>query len=199
MLAGLHMTDFIDHHGYRANVGIVLMNGRDQLLLGGRTGGRGWQFPQGGIQRDEELMDALFRELTEEIGLGREDVTVLASTANWLHYRLPERFVRHGSQPLCIGQKQRWFLLRMMRGEERIRFDTTDQPEFERWRWVEYWDPVREVIYFKRRVYARALKELGRHAFPQGLPAFPDWWENPGEAGAERDTAAAARGSRADG
>src|SRR5882672_256212 len=87
MPAGLHMTDFIDNHGYRANVGIVLMNGHDRLFLGGRTGGRGWQFPQGGIQRDEELMDALFRELTEEIGLGREDVTVLASTANWLHYR----------------------------------------------------------------------------------------------------------------
>lgn len=193
------MTDLIDNHGYRANVGIVLMNGRNELFLGGRTGGRGWQFPQGGIQRDEGLIDALFRELTEEIGLGRDDVTVLGSTANWMHYRLPDRFVRHGSQPLCIGQKQRWFLLRMSAGEERIRFDTTDQPEFERWRWVDYWVPVKEVIYFKRRVYARALEELGRLAFPEGLPAFPEWWEGRRESGSERAAAGAASESGANG
>jgi putative (di)nucleoside polyphosphate hydrolase len=196
---GSIMSDFIDNHGYRANVGIVLMNDRNQLFLGGRTGGRGWQFPQGGIRQNEELIDALFRELTEEIGLGREDVTVLGSTQNWMHYRLPDRYVRHGSQPLCIGQKQRWFLLRLVRGEERIRYDTTDQPEFERSRWVDYWDPVREVIFFKRRVYARALQELGRHAFPQGLPPYPDWWANHGEDGAARASGELARGTGVDG
>jgi putative (di)nucleoside polyphosphate hydrolase len=187
------MTDFIDNQGYRANVGIVLMNDRDQLFLGGRTGGRGWQFPQGGIRQNEELLDALYRELAEEVGLLRDDVTVLGSTASWLHYRLPERYIRHGSQPLCIGQKQRWFLLRVARGDERVRFDTTDQPEFERWRWVDYWLPVREVIYFKRRVYTRALHELGRQAFPQGLPPYPDWWGSHGEQGPDRAAGTAAR------
>jgi putative (di)nucleoside polyphosphate hydrolase len=193
------MTDFIDNQGYRANVGIVLMNSRDQVFLGGRTGGRGWQFPQGGIRQNEELTDALFRELSEEIGLGRDDVTVLGSTTSWLHYRLPERFVRRGAQPLCIGQKQRWFLLRMAHGDERFRFDTTDQPEFERWRWAEYWDPVREVIYFKRRVYTRALHELGRQAFPQGLPPYPEWWGDHAEEGPDRAPAALARGSGVEG
>jgi len=187
------MSDFIDNQGYRANVGIVLMNDRDQLFLGGRTGGRGWQFPQGGIRQNEELLDALYRELAEEVGLLRDDVTVLGSTASWMHYRLPERYVRHGSQPLCIGQKQRWFLLRVARGDERFRFDTTDQPEFERWRWVDYWLPVREVIYFKRRVYTRALHELGRQAFPQGLPPYPDWWGSHGEQGPDRAADTAAR------
>jgi putative (di)nucleoside polyphosphate hydrolase len=199
MIAGLTMTDCIDNHGYRANVGIVLMNDRNRVFLGGRAGGRGWQFPQGGIRQDEELVDALFRELAEEVGLGREDVAVLGSTASWMHYRLPERFVRHGSQPLCIGQKQRWFILRMIRGEEHIRFDTTDQPEFERGRWVEYWDPVREVIYFKRRVYARALQELGRHAFADGPPPHPDWWTHHDEDGSARAPAAAERESDVEG
>jgi putative (di)nucleoside polyphosphate hydrolase len=191
------MTDFIDNQGYRANVGIVLMNSRDQVFLGGRTGGRGWQFPQGGIRRDEELTDALYRELTEEIGLGREDVSVVGSTTSWLHYRLPERYVRRGTQPLCIGQKQRWFLLRMAHNNERFRFDTTDQPEFERWRWAQYWDPVREVIYFKRRVYTRALHELGRQAFPQGLPPYPEWWGSHGEEGPDHAPVALSPGTGA--
>lgn len=176
MAQGTHMNDFIDSNGYRANVGIVLMNGRDQLFLGGRTGGRGWQFPQGGILEGEEILDALYRELTEEVGLTRDDATVLGATEGWLHYRLPERYLRRGSRPLCIGQKQRWFLLRVVRADDAFRFDTTDQPEFESWRWVEYWTPVREVIYFKRRSYVRALHELGSFAFPQGVPAYPVWW-----------------------
>jgi putative (di)nucleoside polyphosphate hydrolase len=187
------MNDFIDNHGYRANVGIVLMNGRDQLFLGGRTGGRGWQFPQGGIRESEDLLDALYRELTEEVGLVRDDVAVLGSTANWLHYRLPERYVRRGSHPRCIGQKQRWFLLRVLHGDDRFRFDTTDQPEFESWRWVDYWTPVREVIYFKRLIYTRALHELGSHAFPDGLPPYPDWWSNERDEGPEHAALAPAR------
>jgi putative (di)nucleoside polyphosphate hydrolase len=80
---------------------------------------------------------------------------------------------------LCIGQKQRWFLLRMRAQESALHFDSTDEPEFDRWKWVDYWQPIREVIYFKRPVYTRALHELGRSAFPAGLPAYPSWWHGP--------------------
>lgn len=170
------MTDWIDSDGFRANVGIILMRECGELFLGGRTGGRGWQFPQGGVRQDEPLEQALYRELSEEIGLGAEDVEVLGSTRSWLRYRLPPRYVRRNSRPVCIGQKQRWFLLRFKSTEDRFRFDSTPQPEFECWRWVPYWTPVQEVIYFKRRVYARALHELGSLAFPQGLPPYPDGW-----------------------
>jgi putative (di)nucleoside polyphosphate hydrolase len=170
------MTDWIDSDGFRANVGIILMRDGGDLFLGGRTGGRGWQFPQGGIRRDEPLEQALYRELSEEIGLVESDVEVLGSTRSWLRYRLPPRYVRRNSQPICIGQKQRWFLLRFRSSEDRFRFDSTAEPEFERWRWVPYWTPVQEVIYFKRRVYARALHELGALAFPRGLPPYPDGW-----------------------
>jgi putative (di)nucleoside polyphosphate hydrolase len=170
------MSDLIDAQGFRANVGIVLIRDGGDVFLGGRSDGRGWQFPQGGVRQDESAEQALYRELREEVGLEPVDVEVLAVTRSWLRYRLPRRYVRRRSQPLCIGQKQRWFLLRMLGGEDRLRFDLTTQPEFDSWRWVDYWSPVREVIYFKRNVYARALEELGRQAFPDGPPPRPDWW-----------------------
>ncbi len=97
----------------------------------------------------------------------------LGSTRGWLRYRLPRQYVRDR----CIGQKQRWFLLRLTADDDKFRFDSTDQPEFDRWRWVDYWTPVREVVYFKRRVYARALHDLGKLIFPNGLPPYPEWWQ----------------------
>ncbi len=170
------MTDYIDNQGFRANVGIVLMRDSGEVFLGGRRDGRGWQFPQGGVLRNELPEEALFRELREEVGLERGDVELVAGTAHWLRYRLPRQYVRRTGSPVCIGQKQRWFLLRMLGDDSRLRFDVTDEPEFDDWRWVDYWSPVREVIYFKRAVYARALQELAEQAFAAGPPPRPEWW-----------------------
>jgi putative (di)nucleoside polyphosphate hydrolase len=169
-------SDDIDSDGFRANVGIILSNDDGKLLLAGRIGNKGWQFPQGGMLRGESPEQAMYRELHEEVGLQPGEVEILGATSDWLRYRLPEKFVRHGSQPLCIGQKQRWFILRLTGPEESVRMDRSKSPEFDRWRWVEFWRPVNEVIYFKRRVYARALHELGPHLYPQGLPPWPRWW-----------------------
>ena len=171
------MNYLIDREGFRANVGIVLMGGGDQLFLGRRAGGRGWQFPQGGMRPGEDSEQSLFRELKEEIGLEPGDVTIVARTRRWLRYRLPERYVRRNGRPVCVGQKQCWYLLRLARADANIRFDTTAAPEFDRGRWVDFWQPVREVIYFKRPVYTRALHELGQQAFPGGLPPYPAWWQ----------------------
>ena len=192
------MADVIDQDGFRANVGIVLMQDEGRVFVGRRLGGRGWQFPQGGMLQGESAEDALFRELSEEIGLTGDDVAIVAQTSRWLHYRLPERFVRK-SKPECVGQKQRWFLLRLRSPAAQFRFDLTTEPEFDRWRWVDYWQPIREVIYFKRTVYTRALHELGKAAFPEGLPPYPAWWHPPGgsaEADAEADAGAGAVSER---
>ncbi len=168
------MTDFIDSQGFRANVGIILIRDDRQVFVGGRPGGRGWQFPQGGIGANEAPEQALFRELKEEVGLEVDDVEVMASTQGWLRYRLPKQYQRHDGKTYCIGQKQRWFMLRFTGSDDRFRFDTTAQPEFDRWRWVDYWSPVRDVIFFKRAVYVRALEELGRRAFNKVRPRFPN-------------------------
>ncbi len=169
-------SDNIDEYGFRANVGIILANDAGRLLLAGRAGRRGWQFPQGGINPEETPEAAMYRELNEELGLEPQDVELLGMTRDWISYRLPERFIRRNGDPICIGQKQRWFLLRFVASEERLRLDLTPTPEFDRWRWVDYWKPVNEVIYFKRRVYARALYELAEHIFPEGPPPQPRWW-----------------------
>jgi putative (di)nucleoside polyphosphate hydrolase len=172
------MNDLIDRDGFRANVGIVLMGSDGQLFLGRRSGGRGWQFPQGGMRPGEDSEQSLYRELWEEIGLAPADVTIIGQTQRWLRYRLPARYVRRdGRRPVCVGQKQRWYLLRLARADANIRFDITAEPEFDRGRWVDFWQPVREVIYFKRPVYTRALHELGQQAFPGGLPPYPAWWQ----------------------
>jgi putative (di)nucleoside polyphosphate hydrolase len=171
------MSDVIDRDGFRANVGIVLMREGGEVFLGRRTGGRGWQFPQGGMLSGESPEQSLFRELKEEIGLDPDHIAVVGRTQRWLRYRLPSRFVRRDTKPLCIGQKQRWFLLRLRDASVEFRFDSTGSaPEFDRWRWVDYWQPVREVIYFKRPVYVRALHELGALHSPAGLPPYPSWW-----------------------
>ncbi|HTW75646.1 MAG TPA: RNA pyrophosphohydrolase [Steroidobacteraceae bacterium] len=174
------MQDVIDRDGYRINIGIVLMGPDGRLFLGRRARGRGgWQFPQGGVGSGETLEQSLFRELREEIGLGAEDVQVMGRTREWLRYRLPARFVRRDMHPLCLGQKQHWFLLRLRPRAAAFRFDATQQPEFDHWRWVEYWEPVREVVYFKRAVYRQVLQEFGPVAFPGGLPPLRPWMRSP--------------------
>ena len=160
----------IDSEGFRPNVGIILCNHQRRLFWGRRVGQNAWQFPQGGINNDETPEQAMFRELEEEIGLKPHQVEIIGSTRNWLRYRLPDRYIRKHCEPLCIGQKQIWFLLKANCKEDAFCFDNTETPEFEEWRWVKYWQPVREVIYFKRNVYTRALEELAPLLYPEGAP-----------------------------
>jgi putative (di)nucleoside polyphosphate hydrolase len=184
-------NDHIDAEGFRANVGIILANADRKLLLAGRIGSKGWQFPQGGMLIGETEEEAMYRELHEEVGLEVTDVEILGVTRDWLRYRLPDKYLRRGSKPLCIGQKQRWFMLRLLGSESHVRFDHCEAPEFDRWRWVDFWKPVNEVIYFKRRVYACALHELGPHVYPDGLPPRPRWWPNRWRAVFDKDLARA--------
>lgn len=150
----------IDEDGFRSNVGIILANPVGQVLWARRVGQDAWQFPQGGIAKNETPEEALYRELYEEVGLKSEDVKLVGSTQGWLRYRLPKRFLRYRSKPLCIGQKQKWFLLMLTGSESRVTFQYGDPPEFDDWRWVSYWYPLNQVVSFKREVYRKALKEL---------------------------------------
>lgn len=150
----------IDEEGYRMNVGIVLINEQGHVFWARRIGHDTWQFPQGGVHPGEDAQDACIRELQEEVGLIASDVEILGQTQEWLSYRLPQQYIRRNTNPKVIGQKQKWFLLQLKSSEQKIRLDLTSSPEFDSWRWVDYWQPIKEVIYFKRQVYRSALTEL---------------------------------------
>jgi len=150
----------IDPDGYRPNVGIVLMNQERRVFWAQRVNNDGWQFPQGGMRTDETPLEAMYRELQEETGLQPSHVELLGSTPGWLRYRLPRRYQRQFSKPLCIGQKQVWFLLKFLADESAFSLDEAEEPEFCDYKWVDFWYPAENVITFKRRVYRKALSLL---------------------------------------
>ena len=181
----------LDRDGYRPNVGIILANPRNEVFWGKRVNQHAWQFPQGGIQHGETPVQAMYRELEEEIGLHADHVRILGRTRDWLRYEVPERWMRRGREgaaeparrpvevpPRCAapamaaavhpgrgayrGQKQIWFLLRMVGRDCDVKLRASGHPEFDAWRWHGYWVPLESVIDFKRDVYRQALIELHR-------------------------------------
>jgi putative (di)nucleoside polyphosphate hydrolase len=150
----------IDRDGYRPNVAIVLVNGRNQVFWGKRVKEHAWQFPQGGIKQGETPEQAMFRELQEETGLEAHHVKVLGRTREWLHYHVPLHWVKREWRGTYKGQKQIWFLLRLTGRDCDISLRASGHPEFDAWRWHEYWVPLESVIDFKREVYRLGLEQL---------------------------------------
>ena len=157
----------LDREGYRPNVGIVLLNSRNEVFWGKRVGQHSWQFPQGGIQHGESPEQAMYRELQEEVGLLPEHVQIIGRTRDWLRYDVPEEYLRrqHATRihrAAYRGQKQIWFLLRLVGLDSDIQLRASEHPEFDAWRWVPFWIQLDAVIGFKREVYQLALSELAR-------------------------------------
>ncbi len=167
----------LDREGYRPNVGIVLCNAKNEVFWGKRIREHSWQFPQGGIKRGETPEQAMYRELQEEIGLQPEHVRILGRTRGWLRYEVPTHWIRREWRGSYKGQKQIWFLLRLVGRDNDVSLRATSKPEFDAWRWNDYWVPLDAVIEFKRAVYQQALSELirfidhdrrARHPRPSG-------------------------------
>jgi putative (di)nucleoside polyphosphate hydrolase len=153
----------IDRDGYRPNVGIILCNPRNQVFWGKRIREHSWQFPQGGIKQGESPEQAMYRELGEEVGLLPEHVRILGRTRDWLRYDVPTHWVKREWRGSYRGQKQIWFLLRLTGRDTDVSLRASSHPEFDAWRWSQYWVPMEAVIEFKRDVYKRALGELEPH------------------------------------
>ena len=162
----------LDRDGFRPNVGIILLNQRNQVFWGKRIRTHSWQFPQGGIDRGETPEQAMFRELHEEVGLQPQHVSIVARTRDWLRYEVPDRYIRRDARGHYKGQKQIWFLLRLTGNDWDLNLRATNHPEFDAWRWNEYWVPLEAVIEFKRDVYQMALSELARF-LPRGPGLAP--------------------------
>lgn len=150
----------LDREGYRPNVGIILLNQNNEVFWAKRIREKSWQFPQGGIQHGESPTKAMFRELYEEVGLKPEHVKILGRTRTWLRYNVPDHYIRRDSKGIYKGQKQIWFLLRLVARESCISLRTSATPEFDAWKWHPFWVPLEAVIEFKRTVYRDALDEL---------------------------------------
>ena len=153
----------LDRDGFRPNVGIILLNQKNQVFWGKRIRTHSWQFPQGGIDRGETPEQAMFRELHEEIGLQPTHVRVVARTRDWLRYEVPDRYIRRDARGHYKGQKQIWYLLQLLGHDWDLNLRATDHPEFDAWRWNDYWVPLDVVVEFKRGVYEMALTELARY------------------------------------
>jgi putative (di)nucleoside polyphosphate hydrolase len=153
----------IDRDGYRPNVGIILCNWKNEVFWGKRVKEHSWQFPQGGIKSGETPELAMYRELQEEVGLSAHHVKILGRTRDWLRYEVPDRWIRREWRGNYRGQKQIWFLLRLVGRDCDVCLRASEKPEFDAWRWNDYWVPMETVIEFKREVYHRALNELARY------------------------------------
>ena len=153
----------LDRDGFRPNVGIILVNQKNQVFWGKRLRSHSWQFPQGGIDRGENPEQAMFRELHEEVGLLPDHVRILARTRDWLRYEVPDRYIRRDARGHYKGQKQIWFLLQLVAQDWQLNLRATDHPEFDAWRWNDYWVPLDVVVEFKRGVYEMALTELANY------------------------------------
>ncbi|MEY3134928.1 MAG: pyrophosphohydrolase, partial [Pseudomonadota bacterium] len=151
-----------DREGFRPNVGIILLNQKNQVFWGKRIRTHSWQFPQGGIDRGESPEQAMYRELHEEVGLLPEHVRIVARTRDWLRYEVPDRFIRRDARGHYKGQKQIWYLLQLVEPDWNINLRATSHPEFDAWRWNDFWVPLDVVVEFKRGVYEMALTELSR-------------------------------------
>jgi len=152
--------DNCSHDGYRANVAIVLVNRERKVLWARRADNGGWQFPQGGVRDGETLRQAALREMFEEVGLRPAQVRLLGRTRGWLRYEFPRERQQSQRHAGARGQKQVWFLFALLAGDSGVRLDRSPAPEFDAWRWVDYWRPLREIVPFKRAVYQDALRQL---------------------------------------
>ena len=150
----------IDRDGYRPNVGIVLSNWKNEVFWGKRVREHAWQFPQGGIKHGENPEAAMYRELKEEVGLEPQHVRILGRTREWLRYEVPDKWIRREWRGNYRGQKQIGYLLRLVGRDCDVRLRSCSKPEFDAWRWNDYWIPMEAVVEFKREVYQRALEEL---------------------------------------
>ena len=143
----------------RIGVGAVLLNKNNQVFVGKRRDNpvNKWQMPQGGVDNNEKLVDALKRELYEETSV--KNYEIIHELDRWLTYELPENLLGKIWRGKYRGQKQRWFILRFSGEENEINVNTK-KPEFLEWKWVDIESLPNIIVDFKKKVYEELLVEI---------------------------------------
>ena len=158
-----------DLSGYRPNVGVVLFRADGKVWLGRRHATPGpfnWQFPQGGVDAGEALVDAAFRELAEETGVTSAEI--IGRTEGWIAYAFP---ADHGGSKAARGwkgQKQAWFAMRFTGKDREIDLEAHGEIEFDAWRWADLDEALETIVPFKRAAYEQVIAAFRPYARPQG-------------------------------
>jgi putative (di)nucleoside polyphosphate hydrolase len=149
----------VDLSRFRPNVGVVLMRADGKVWLGRRAGTPGpknWQFPQGGVDAGEALLDAAVRELAEETGA--TSVSLISRTEDWIAYVFPPHHARHKATQGWLGQKQVWFALRFTGEDDEFDLGAHAPMEFDAWRWAALDEALDTVADFKREAYRQVIE-----------------------------------------
>ena len=154
------MNHMIDSNGYRSNVGIILLNKKNEVFWGKRIKQDSWQFPQGGINPGESPEQAMYRELTEETGLHPCHVEIVGRTRDWLRYEVPDQWVKREWRGNYKGQKQIWYLLRLVGRDSDVSLRTNVRPEFDAWRWEDMNQLPGLIVEFKRDLYTQVVSRF---------------------------------------
>ena len=143
----------------RIGVGIVLLNKAKNVLVGKRIDNpkNFWQMPQGGIDQNENFLEAAKRELEEETGV--KSVKLIKELNGWLEYNLPKNLLGKIWQGKYRGQKQKWFIMKFLGKNNEINI-RTKKPEFLDWKWVNPSDLPNIAVNFKINIYKKMAKEL---------------------------------------
>ena len=149
-----------NNEGYRPNVAMVVINSTNKVLICRRKNTRTWQFPQGGIDNGEDIKKAMYRELSEEVGLSKDDVSLVGESEGTITYDIPKTIRSKVLGGKFKGQEQKWFLLKLNKDNCEIKLDNEAFPEFDKYEWVSFWQPLNRIVDFKREAYRKALSEL---------------------------------------
>lgn len=146
---------------YRPNVAVIIVNLSGKVLWCQRKQHDGWQFPQGGIDKGETPVEAALRETKEEVGLDEHDIEIVYESQQWFKYKVPkEKRTGYFTKKIFFGQKQKWFLARLLSDENKIDLNAYRPIEFDKWVWANYWHPINAVVSFKKETYRQALLSI---------------------------------------
>ena len=145
----------------RTGVGIIVLNNNNQVFVGKRKDNPGdkWQMPQGGVDKGEDFITAMRRELIEETSI--KNIKILKEIQNMYQYELPDNLVGIIWKGRFRGQRQKWFITKFLGKDDEINIDT-QHPEFIDWKWINPQDLPEVIVDFKKELYLNLLKEINQ-------------------------------------
>ena len=149
------------HPPMRTGVGIIVLNNNNQVFVGKRKDNPGdnWQMPQGGVDKGEDFITAMRRELIEETSI--KSIKILKEIKNMYQYELPNNLIGIIWKGKFRGQRQKWFITKFLGKDDEINLDT-QHPEFIDWKWIDPQELPKVIVDFKKELYLNLLKEINQ-------------------------------------